>query len=260
MWEGQLSTKWAGREIQYYEELDSTNLAAARAGEAGAVHGMVIAADRQTKGRGRRGRTWESPAGKNLYFSLLLRPEFALEKASMLTLVMAHSTAKAIETVVQAPVDIKWPNDILVHGKKICGILTELKAERGRIRHIIIGVGVNVKTQEFAGELALKATSLQQEFGMEIEREELLRKIMENFEIDYEAFTEAGNLASLCEEYHQRLLNKDAFVKVLDPQNAFEGIARGITDTGELIVERADGSLCQVYAGEVSVRGQQGYV
>lgn len=298
-WAASLSTKWAGKSLKYHSEIDSTNIAAVRESHEGAVHGTLIVADKQTSGRGRRGRIWESPAGKNLYFSLLLRPEFPAEQASMLTLVMAHSVAGAIEetahecrkrrsNVINLPNNsnrvgrvhtqncesgvrctkeseplcacIKWPNDILIHGKKVCGILTELKVDKGRMQYIVIGVGINVKPQVFEGELAEKASTLEQEWGLKISREQLLRNIMNAFERDYEAFVWEGNLRPLLEEYDSRLLNKDAQVRVLDPKGSFEGIARGITERGELIVETMDGSICHVYAGEVSVRGLQGYV
>lgn len=249
--------------MEYREELVSTNMAAAEYGKQGAPHGTLVAADKQTGGRGRRGRTWESPAGKNLYFSLLLRPEIALEKAYMLTLVMAHSVARAIENTINAAscrVGIKWPNDILLGGKKVCGILTEMQVESGRIDYVIIGVGINVHRQKFGGDLADKASSLEKECGETVNREELLHKIMQIFEEDYETFTRCGNLKPFLDYYHSRLLNKDAQVRVLDPQKPFEGIARGITETGELLVERHDSSMVPVYAGEVSVRGLLGYV
>jgi len=279
-WEDNPPAKWAGRSLKFCQELISTNVTAAELSEEGAPHGTLIVAEKQTGGRGRRGRSWESPAGKNLYFSLLLRPSFALEKASMLTLVMAHSVAKALECaarstqqginehgpgtpqpeVVEKRTAIKWPNDILINGKKVGGILTEMKVDKGRIDHVIIGVGVNVKSQDFPGELEGKASTLEQEWKIEIDRTELLRYIMQNFEQDYETFEAAGNLQPFLEYYQNRLLNKNAYVKVLDPQEPFEGIAKGITETGELIVEKETGQTCFVYAGEVSVRGREGYV
>ena len=276
----EIPTKWAGQSLQYYEVIDSTNTAAFREGDKGAGHGTLIVADHQTGGKGRRGRTWESPAGKNLYFSLLLRPEFSPDKASMLTLIMAYSVAAAIERTVGGKIQeresarcraekngenceslgIKWPNDILINGKKVCGILTELKLDRGQIGYVVIGVGINVKPQIFGEELAHKASALEQEYGLDISREQLLCNIMQTFEADYEAFIEAENLQPFLEGYQARLLNRDASVKVLDPKGEYEGIARGINEKGELLVERYDGSICHVYAGEVSIRGLQGYV
>ena len=267
-WEDKLSAKWAGHHLEYYQELVSTNMTIASLSAEGAPHGTLVVAEKQTGGRGRRGRSWESPAGKSLYFSLLLRPEFEPEKASMLTLVMAHSVAKAVESVagsaqqgaLERRAAIKWPNDILVNGKKVGGILTEMQVDKGRIGHVIIGVGINVKAQEFGRELAGKASTLEQEWQIELDRAALLRCIMQIFEQDYETFEASGDLQPFLNYYHSRLLNKDAYVKVLDPKEPFEGIARGITAKGELIVEKENGQTCFVYAGEVSVRGREGYV
>ena len=255
-----MQTKWAGRNLRCFAQIESTNLTAGMLGGEGAPNGTLVTADKQTGGRGRRGRTWESPAGKNLYFSLLLKPDLSLEKASMLTLLMAVSVARAVEETGKKCAGIKWPNDILIHGKKVCGILTELKVENARIGHVIIGVGINVKDQEFEGELVEKASTLERECGVNIDRALLLAKIMNYFEKDMELFLEKGDLEPFMEYYHEHLLNKDAYVRVLDPQNPFEGIARGITPTGELLVEKEDQTLEAVYAGEVSVRGLQGYV
>ena len=260
IWKSESAAQWAGRNLQCFEETESTNVTASRMGMEGAEHGTLVVADKQTGGRGRRGRTWESPGGKNLYFSLLLRPQIELEKASMLTLLMAVSVARAIENMCEESAGIKWPNDILVHGKKVCGILTELHVEKGRIGHVVVGVGINVKNQDFQGELVDKASSLERECGQEFDRTRLLRGIMNCFEKDFEVFVERGDLEPFTEFYHAHLLNKDVQVQVLDPQEPFEGIARGISPTGELLVEREDGEIVQVYAGEVSVRGLQGYV
>jgi len=261
-WEIDFQTEWAGQKHFFQQELESTNVTAGQLAAAGAVHGTVVTADKQTGGRGRRGRTWESPAGKNIYFSLVLRPDFEPEKASMLTLLMAHSVAEAIEDITRAgtAAGIKWPNDILIHGKKVCGILTEMRVEKGKIQHVIIGVGINVKLQNFTGELVEKASSLEDTCGKTVDRPILLKKILKIFEKDYRLFEKAGNLTPFIQTYQSRLLNMDAQVKVLDPKEAFEGIARGISETGELLVEKTDGSMCRVYAGEVSVRGLQGYI
>ena len=139
-----IRNQWAGRELYFYGETGSTNTDAKRLGEEGAPHGTVVAADMQTAGRGRRGRTWESPAGKDIYFSILLRPEFAPDKAAGLTLVMALAVARAVEEKCGVEAGIKWPNDVVVNGKKICGILTEMTVETDYIQHVVTGVGINV--------------------------------------------------------------------------------------------------------------------
>lgn len=278
-----LITRWAGRKLIFYNTTDSTNQQAKIEAEQGAEHGTLIVSDRQIAGRGRRGRSWESPAGTNIYFTLLLRPDFAPDKASMLTLVMAHAVSRAIMQETGLECKIKWPNDIVVNGRKVCGILTEMSIDKDGGYYVVVGVGVNVGRQEFASELAQKAASLEEEINRQksvrgqretcvpkegkcaemsavLSRGGLIAAIMKCFEEDYEVFGTFGNLAGLLESYNRILINRDTNVRVLDPQGEYEGIARGITETGELLVERADGTVEQVYAGEVSVRGIYGYV
>lgn len=247
-------------EIYYYEITDSTNARAWEETRQSTGNGALFVADRQNNGRGRRGRSWVSPSGKNIYFSLVLRPKLKVEQVSMVTLVMALSVARAIERYTGAKPGIKWPNDILLQGKKICGILTELKLTGNQMDFLVVGVGINVKAQDFPRELAEKAGDLESLCGRSIFRSELLAEVLHCFEQDYACFLEAGDMSGLREAYQERLVNKDRQVQVLDPQGTYEGIARGIAATGQLLVERLDGTLEQVYAGEVSVRGLQGYI
>lgn len=258
-WAQVKKSTWAGQKLIYREETDSTNSEAARLTDK-LAHGTVIVAEAQTAGRGRRGRTWVSGAGDNLYFSLLLKPDFAPQLASMLTLVMAEAVAEGIEAVCDCTCQIKWPNDIVVHGRKICGILTEMQVEAGHIKHVIIGVGVNVNQLDFVGEGLKYAGSLRKETGMEIDRVKLLSAILEQFEGLYEVFCEAGSLAPLKGAYQEKLTNYQKEVKVLDPKGAYQGVALGINDKGELLVRKEDGTVETVFAGEVSVRGLWGYV
>lgn len=250
----------AGTEIFYEEQTDSTNEWAKRAGEENAAHGSVYWADSQTAGKGRRGRDWVSENKENLYFTILLRPRMKPEQASMLTLVMAYAAAKVIAQETGLSARIKWPNDIVVNRKKVCGILSEMKLAGTRIAYCVIGVGINVGQMQFDAALQEKASSLEKESGKKTDRYKLLVRITEEFLQAYEQFTESKDLAFFQEEYNQLLINKDAQVRILDPQKSFEGIARGITAVGELMVETEDGSLKKVYAGEVSVRGLYGYV
>jgi BirA family biotin operon repressor/biotin-[acetyl-CoA-carboxylase] ligase len=261
-----LHTSWAGQHLLYYPTIDSTNSKAKQEAEAGAPHGTVIVADHQTSGRGRRGREWDSPPGKNLYFSLLLKPDFPPDRASMLTLVISLSVAHAISELTHLDVRIKWPNDIILHGKKICGILTEMSTELDFIHYVIIGVGINVGKQDFPDDLLLKATSLERESNQgdapfEISRSLLLASILTHFEQDYALFLsdQGGGLAFLIQSYTELCQNCNEEVRVLDPAGAYNGIARGINASGELLVELPDGTIRQVYAGEVSVRGIYGY-
>lgn len=258
--ESRMCTEWAGRNLVFYASTGSTNIQAKLLAEEGAPTGTLVVADQQTQGRGRRGRTWTSPAGRNLYFTLLLKPDFVPDKASMLTLVMAHAVQSAVTEVCGMQAQIKWPNDIVLNGKKVTGILTEMSVQGEYIQHVVIGVGVNVKEQEFVPELEGKATSLEQESGRQISRAALLEKIMENFEADYALFLKKQNLSLLMEAYNAALVNCGREVRVLDPAGEYTGIAQGINEKGELCVKTADGKLKKVYAGEVSVRGVYGYV
>ena len=272
-----LATKWAGNRLLFYDVTDSTNLQAREEAEDGAPHGTMIVADRQTAGRGRRGRSWESPAGVNVYFSLIMRPDVVPDKASMLTLIMAHSVCRVIALRTGLDCKIKWPNDVVVNGRKVCGILTEMGLRKDGSFYLVVGVGINVRSQEFAPELSGKATSLEDEIGrrstaalckvtdslegdLAVSRSLLLAEIMGAFEEDYEIFLSRQNLSGLLDSYNHMLINRDAKVRVLDPRGEYDGKALGITETGELLVETADGTVERVYAGEVSVRGIYGYV
>lgn len=258
--ESRMDTEWAGHPVTFYDTINSTNLRAKLDAENGAPEGALVVADMQTAGRGRRGRTWNSPAGINVYFTLILKPEYVPDKASMVTLVMAMAVAEAVRKTCGLEAGIKWPNDIVINGKKVCGILTEMSVERDFIHHVVIGVGINVGLQEFAPEIAAAATSLEAECGRRIPKAGLVVNVMKAFEKYYESFRCKTDLSLLMEDYNALLVNRDREVCVLDPRGEYTGISRGINDTGELLVEMADGSITTVYAGEVSVRGIYGYV
>lgn len=253
--------------------VDSTNEEAKRGADSGAEHGTVYVADEQTAGKGRRGRSWLSESRENLYFTLLLRPKLAPEKVTMLTLVMAYAVAVAVEKVTGLQTSIKWPNDIVVNDKKVCGILSEMKLDKQRCAYCVIGVGMNIGQTQFPEELQDKATSLQaellnaksvytvsEELSAAPDKQTILQEILVAFEKAYEAFLEAETLLPLLETYNAHLVNKNRRVKVLEPSGAYEGTALGVTATGELLVEKEDGTVQRVYAGEVSVRGLYGYV
>ncbi len=256
-----LDTSWIGRKLVFHRETGSTNLDAKALAEKGEAAGAVVVADMQTAGRGRRGRGWVSPSGKDIYMSLMLRPQCRPEKASALTLVMAVSVLEAVREVVTQTCSIKWPNDIVVNNKKVCGILTEMSAELDGIHYVVIGAGINVNQEQMADEIQDKATSLYIEGGKRIKRAKLAARVLHYFEINYAVFEKTWDFSGLVDQYNRSLVNRDREVRVLDPKGAYDGIARGINEKGELIVERkSDGQMEYVYAGEVSVRGVNGYV
>lgn len=254
-----MDTKWAGQELYYFQEIDSTNLEAKRLGEQNTPHGTLVIAEKQTAGRGRRGRGWESPSGSSIYMTILLRPELEPTHAPMLTLVMAMAVAEAIRQETTLEARIKWPNDVVVNGKKVVGILTEMSTEIDYINHVVIGVGINVNTPEFPEEISETATSLALETGQQIRRSPLIVSVMQQFETYYERFIQSKDLAFLMEEYNRFLVNCNREVRVLGKE-PYTGIARGINAKGELLVERKNGKTEAVFAGEVSVRGIYGYV
>ena len=254
-----LYTKWAGREIRIYDGVDSTNSEAKRQAENGADHGLLILAEEQTTGRGRRGRAWESKKGEGIFMTLLLKPEIDPANASMLTLVMGMAVRAALEQEAGMDAQIKWPNDIVCEGKKICGILTEMSAQVDYINHIVIGVGINVHNREFPGEVQKVATSVFLQTGKAVCRARLAAETMNCFEVYYEQYLQTQNLKALMAEYNRHLINCGRRVQVLDLKKSFTGIARGINERGELLVETENGVIC-VSAGEVSVRGVYGYV
>ena len=254
----QIHTKWAGKTVHFARETDSTNLWIKRLAKEGAPEGTLALAEFQSAGRGRLGRSWEVPEGTSVMMSILLRPKFEPQYAPMLTLVMGMAVAKAVKKF-GFDVSIKWPNDVVVSHKKICGILTEMGVRDGKIDYAVIGVGINVNIREFPEEMADKATSLYLESGREFDRSQIPGLVMEAFEKYYEKFAATCDLSGLKEEYESILANYDQPVRVL-AKEPYEGVARGITDGGELLVEKTDGTIVAVSAGEVSVRGLYSYV
>lgn len=255
-----LETKWMAKNLEYYDEIDSTNNRAKALGEAGGADGTLFVAETQTAGKGRRGRCWQSPAGSSISMSILLRPVMNPSDAPMLTLVMAYAATKALREKTELDIGIKWPNDLVVSGKKISGILTEMSAEIDYINHVVIGVGINVNQDTFPDDIKETASSLKMELGKRIKRSGLIAAVMKIFEKYYEIFQETEDLSGLQELYNSMLVNKDREVKVLEPGNEYKAYAIGINQTGELIVRTPDGKEKEIYAGEVSVRGVYGYV
>ncbi|MBO4900388.1 MAG: biotin--[acetyl-CoA-carboxylase] ligase [Lachnospiraceae bacterium] len=297
-----LRTDYMARSLYYYDKTDSTNLRIRELAGApgvcdsaeGAPEGTLVVADMQTAGRGRRGRGWISPAGMNIYMSLLLKPAIPASDASMITLIAAMAVAGAVNEVpgtitkmlqntaafrnnsVMVPgtttaAAIKWPNDIVVGGRKVCGILTEMDLDGEAIRDVIVGIGINVNQDRrdlFPEEIRDTATSLRLEMvpgtdrdaAPEIDRNALIARIMDLFEKEYDEFLKCGDLSFMKERYNDMLAGQGGQVRVLDPQGEFTGISRGIDERGRLLVETDEGEVRTVYAGEVSVRGLYGYV
>jgi len=258
--ESTMKTEWAGRNVLYFDETDSTNTEAKKAAEAGAPHGTLAVADYQSMGKGRRGRSWTSPHGVGIWMSIMIRPNLHPSCASMLTLVAALAVADGIKKVCGLDSKIKWPNDIVVNGKKVCGILTEMSTELDCINYVVTGIGINANTGEFPEDIRDVATSLLLETGERVKRSQLIAAVMEAFEQYYGRFMENENMSGLLEEYNSLLANRDNMVRVLAPGSEYTGTALGIDETGELLVRMESGELRRVLSGEVSVRGIYGYL
>ena len=255
-----LHTDWVAKEVLYFDTIDSTNTKAQELAEKGYPSGTLVVADKQESGKGRRGRSWVSPSGTGIFMTLMIKPDINPNNASMLTLVAALSVAKAITSVTGEEAMIKWPNDIVVNGKKVCGILTEMNAQFDYINHIVVGIGINVHNESFPEEISQMASSLMIEAeGKRFHRAQIIAETMSYFEQYYDTFLKTQDLSALVREYDKLLVNRNKSVRVLDPKEPFDGKAMGITPKGELIVDTWE-SRKLVSSGEVSVRGIYGYV
>ena len=255
-----MHTDWVAKEVLYFDTIDSTNIKAQELAEKGYQSGTLVVADKQESGKGRRGRSWVSPSGTGIFMTLMLKPDINPNNASMLTLVAALAVAKAITSVTGEEALIKWPNDIVVNGKKVCGILTEMNAQFDYINHIVVGIGINVHNESFPEEISQMASSLMIEAGgKRFHRAQIIAETMSYFEQYYDTFLKTQDLSALVREYDELLVNRNKSVRVLDPKEPFDGKAMGITPKGELIVDTWE-SRKLVSSGEVSVRGIYGYV
>ena len=255
-----ISTRVTGKNLVFLDMVDSTNTRAKQLAEAGAPDGTLVVAETQSAAKGRRGRSWMAPAGTGVWFSLLLRPQIEPEHASMMTLVAAMAVEKGIWETTGLHGRIKWPNDVVVDGKKVCGILTEMSADMDSVNHVVVGIGINANIREFPEELREKATSLFLASGQVVKRAGLLNAVLLAWEEYYGRYLQTEDLSLLAKEYNEKLAGLHGRVQVLAPKGDYTGISHGINHRGELLVEREDGTVTEVMSGEVSVRGIYGYV
>jgi BirA family transcriptional regulator, biotin operon repressor / biotin---[acetyl-CoA-carboxylase] ligase len=244
-----LDTRKFGCEVHHFDTVASTMDEAFRFGLDGAPEGTVVVAETQGKGRGRMGRNWSSPRSKGIYFSLILRPKLLPSQAAMLTLVAAVAMSEAIEKVVPAvEARIKWPNDILIKGKKVCGILTELRAETDRVQFVVLGAGINVNNTPT--QLLPEATSLRVESGASCSRVLLFQEVLRSLEKWYGAFLKNGPATAL-DAWRTRSAMLGRRVRFVDQNTSFVGIAEDLADDGGLMVRMPDGKVVKRLAGDV---------
>ena len=247
-------TKVIGRDIRVFEETTSTNDVIEKLARDGVKEGAVVFAESQTKGRGRLGRKWVSPTRKGLWFSVLLRPELSPQETTQLTVASATALRRAIKNVTGLLTDIKWPNDLLIGGKKVVGILTEMSAEVDRVRHIILGIGVDVNQDapEFPVELRKIATSLKAEAGEQISRAELATEMLRQLDADYARIC-SGKFSLVADEWEAGCATIGKNVSVQMGTRLIRGCAEALDDDGALLVRTEHGHLDRVIGGDVTL-------
>ena len=247
------STRVIGRDIRVFQETTSTNDVVEKLAHDGVKEGVVVFAESQTRGRGRMGRKWISPPGKGLWFSVLLRPNFHPQEATRLTIASATALRRAIVGLTGLQPEIKWPNDLLIWGKKVAGILTELSAELDRVRHVILGIGVDVNpvSSDFPEAVRSIATSLKIASGRHVSRAELAVAILREFDHDY-ARVCSGAFAALADEWEEHCTTLGRQVSIRLGQREVRGCAESLSPEGELLVRTEHGHLERVVGGDVS--------
>ena len=242
-------------QIQYYEELASTNLKALELAKQGAAGGTVVVAARQTAGRGRMRRKWESPEGKGLWFSVILRPTIAAEYCAQITLLAAVAAAQALQRLTNKNFSIKWPNDIMLDGKKICGILAEMAlAADGSIEYAVVGIGININMSSEDFGALLTATSLYLATGIEYEHEQVLKAFLDEFDLLYSHWHCCG-FALIRQDWLDYNCTLGHKVTVRDNDTEiYSGVAEDMDDYGSLLVRNAAGKIESFDFGEISIR------
>ncbi|MBI3812265.1 MAG: biotin--[acetyl-CoA-carboxylase] ligase [Nitrospirae bacterium] len=247
-----LKTERFGRTLHLYDRIESTNTTALGLAEQGAPEGTVTLADSQTQGRGRMGRHWISPPNVNLYLSIILRPDGDPKRVGLWSLAAAVAVARTIEQTTALPARLKWPNDILVHAKKISGLLLESAIQSGRVKHLVLGIGLNVNiTREVLPEsLRASVTSLREELGRELDRIGLLQRLLEQLELQYRFF-QIEPPHKVMEAYAALSETLGQTVTVQLPDQEWTGNVIGLTPEGALILEKPDRQSMIVHSDDV---------
>lgn len=238
--------------------VDSTNRYAKHLAMEGAAHKTLVMADEQTQGRGRRGRGWISPAGEGIFMSLILRPDLPPERVPMLSLHTALAVCMAISRATGMEARIKWPNDIVLGGRKVCGMLLEMDADAREVRSVVAGIGINVHQTQFPEEIAHTASSLDLLCGRRLSRMEIVRAFLEAFD-EVEKLAKAND-GLFMESYRRSSATIGQCVQVISLTGTYTGTALDVTESGSLIVLDGEGQRREVLAADVSVRGLMGYV
>jgi BirA family transcriptional regulator, biotin operon repressor / biotin---[acetyl-CoA-carboxylase] ligase len=247
-------TRVVGRDIRVFEQTTSTNDVIEKLARDGVTEGAVVFAEAQTRGRGRLGRPWLSPARKGLWFSVLLRPDLRPQEATQLTVASATALVRALRAETGLKAGIKWPNDILVRGKKVAGVLTELSAELDHVKYVVLGMGVDVNLNpgEFPPELRRTATSLKIEAGRPVSRPDLAVAILRELDADY-ARLGSGRFAALADEWEDQCTTIGRNVVIRLGDRVVRGRAEALDDDGALMVRTVHGRLERIIGGDVAL-------
>ncbi len=246
-----LDTKRIGRKLFVFDSLDSTNVCARTLAEAGSEEGTLVVADFQTDGKGRLGRRWHASPGTSLLFSVVLRPPLKHESAGLLAFFSAVAVARAVERETSMPVECKWPNDLLLKGRKVCGILLESSMDRERLAYCIAGVGLNVGQQSLHPDIAARATSIRRETGKDVDRAKLLLGILREMDFLYQDVA-AHRFERVLDEWHSRCTMFGKKISILQHDHRVDGSAVGLSAEGGLILKTAQGTQT-VFAGDVTL-------
>ena len=250
-----LNTKFVGQDLYVYREVCSTNTIAKFLSQNGIGNGSVVIAEKQTAGRGRSGKTWESPLG-GIWLSIILTPNVDYSNIPLITLATGVAVAKTLERIEVESCEIKWPNDIMINGKKVCGILTEATTSFNSIENVVVGVGIdaNLNIEDFPEELKDKTTSLEIELGRKVDENLLIKLFLEEIEEIFELFNH-GRHEEILKEWRKRSYTIGKIVEVKKPFNQpYDAYALGISKEGSLVVEKTDGTLEKVISGECIIK------
>lgn len=252
-----LSSALVGRKIYFYESLSSTSIKAFELARAGEAEGAVVIAETQTGGKGRVGRRWESPSGVNLYASVILRPDVAPSNAHELTFVSAVAVAEAVASLTGARPEVKWPNDILIDGRKAAGILLEMSSETDRVNFVVAGIGLNVnsRSQMYSEDVGARAISLSEKTGMLLDRAEVARRVFTSIDKWYRIYFEKG-FASVLGEWRGYFSSVGAEVRVASFGKILEGVCVGVGSDGALLLKTRSGAVERIVAGDVETVGK----
>lgn len=250
-----LDTRLIGSEVLCYKTLTSTNDKLKELGEEGHPSGTVVITEEQTRGKGRRGRSWKLSPKDAIAMSVLLRPSFSPEYAANLTLIMGMAVNNTLRKLCNTDTYIKWPNDIVINGKKLCGILLEMVTEEKEVKYIVCGVGINVSNTDFPDEIKNTATSIYLETGKKYSRKDIIRSILSEFDRYYSLYENKDALPELISEYKKSCINIGREVIAIYDNRQIKGIAADVNLNGELIIKNENNNEIILRSGEVSVRG-----